>query len=123
MHLAENISGVSLTEPGSTGSGAVVDLGVCYSYLSFGVSLGDTDFENGYGIRYLPGPSLVQIRSSDTDGWVALTNKFGVSGLTDVSASSPNSGDLLIMTVSVDGYLPESAGPVLFLLVFFQVVN
>lgn len=94
LQLAENISGVSLT--GAGGSGAVVDLGVCHSYLSFGVSLGDTDFEKGYGIRYLPGSSLVQIKSSDTDGWVALTNKFGVSGLTDVSASSPAAGDLLI---------------------------
>ena len=93
LHLAENISGVSLT--GFGGTGAVVDLGVCYSYLSFGVSLGDTDFENGYGIRYIGGGS-VQIKSSDTDGWVALTNKFGVSGLTDVSASTLNSGDLLI---------------------------
>jgi len=94
LYLAENIKGVILSGPG--GSGAVVDLGVCYSYLSFGVSVGDTDFENGYGIRYIGGGS-VQIKSSDTGSeWVALTNKFGVSGLTDVSASSPNPGDLLI---------------------------
>lgn len=103
LHLAKNITGVSLS--GSGGSGAVVDLGVCYSYLSFGVSVGDTDFENGYGIRYLPGSSLVQIKSSDTDDWVALTNKFGVSGLTDVSASSPSSGDLLIYKDGVSGWV------------------
>ena len=94
LHLAENITGVSLN--GSGGSGAMVDLGVCYSYLSFGVSVGDTDFQKGYGIRYTGGGS-VQIKSSDTDDWVALTNKFGVSGLTDVSTPAPiNSGDLLI---------------------------
>ena len=105
LHLAENITGVSLN--GSGGSGAMVDLGVCYSYLSFGVSVGDTDFDNGYGIRYLPGSSLVQIKSSDTGSeWVALTNKFGVSGLTDVSTPAPiNSGDLLIYKDGVSGWV------------------
>ena len=103
LHLAENITGVSLS--GSGGSGAMVDLGVCYSYLSFGVSVGDTDFHNGYGIRYTGGGS-VQIKSSDTGSeWVALTNKFGVSGLTDVSASSPTSGDLLIYKDGVSGWV------------------
>ncbi len=92
--LAENVSGVSLT--GFSGTGAIVDIGLCYSYISFGVSTGDNNFEDGYGLRYLPGSSLVQFRSSDTAGWVALTNQFGVSGLTDVSVSSPTGGDVLI---------------------------
>ena len=94
LFLAENVNGVSLS--GSGGSGAVVDIGLCYSYISFGVSIGDNNYEDGYGLRYLPGSSLVQFKSSDTAGWVALTNQFGVSGLTDVSASSPNEGDVLI---------------------------
>ena len=94
LHLAENVSGVSLT--GAGGSGAIVDIGLCYSYISFGVSVGDNDYDSGYGIRYLPGSELVQFRSSDTSGWVALTNKFGVSGLLGVSASSPADASILI---------------------------
>jgi hypothetical protein len=96
LSLAENIPGVSLT--GFGGSGAVVDLGVCYSYLSFGVSSGDTNLSQGYGIRYKPESNLVEIKSSDTGSdWVSLTNKFGVSGLTDVGISiPPTGGEILI---------------------------
>lgn len=79
---------VGLTDvTGSGGSGACVQLMFDYSYLNFGTSSG-TSPENGLGLRFKTDDEVVQFRESFGTSWRQLTNKFGVSGLTDVNSTT-----------------------------------
>ena len=80
---------------GSGGSGACVQLKFDYSYLNFGTSRG-TSPENGLGLRFNTDDEIVQFRESFGTSWRQLTNKFGVSGLTDVGTSSFSDAQILI---------------------------
>jgi hypothetical protein len=87
---------VGLTDvAGSGGSGACVQLKFDYSYLNFGTSRG-TSPENGLGLRFNTDDEIVQFRESFGTSWRQLTNRFGVSGLTDVGTSSFPDSSILI---------------------------
>ena len=87
---------VGLTDPtGSGGSGACVQLNFDYSYLNFGTSQG-TSPENGLGLRFNTDDNVVQFRESFGTSWRQLTNRFGVSGLTDVGTSNFTDSQILI---------------------------
>ena len=84
---------------GSSGEGACVHLKFNYSYLNFGTSIGVSP-ENGLGFRYNTIEKEVQFRESLGTSWRELTNKFGVSGLTDVATPTFVSTQLLVYGVS-----------------------
>lgn len=82
------------------GSGASIRIDLDYSYLTFGArpNIPHADLDTYLGIRYNTDYNQLEFKGTSpgvSTGWNLLTNKFGVSGLTDVSVASypynPNS--------------------------------
>lgn len=84
------------------GSGASIRIDLDYSYLTFGASpsVPHDDLDTYLGIRYNTDYKQLEFKGTSpgaSTGWNLLTNKFGVSGLTDVSGGSYPYADTSIL--------------------------
>lgn len=77
-----------------------------HSYLNFGVSSGNQR-ASGLGLRYGLSDG-VQFRESFGTSWRSLTNKFGVSGLTDVGSSTFFDSQILIYNGTCNLWFPRT---------------